>query len=123
MNLDRTTQFFASLHIPYPRANLILASGTECTGGLLLLIGLASRLITLPLFCVLVVAYITADSEAVKGIFHDPDKFVTATPFLFMLAVIIVFVFRSGKFSADWLIARAGRKSQVVPLKEHIPEI
>src|SRR5690348_2415855 len=46
MNLDRTAEFFQSLHIPMPRLNACLAGGTECIGGLLLLLGLGSRLIS-----------------------------------------------------------------------------
>jgi putative oxidoreductase len=106
-NLDRTAKFFQSLHIPFPHFNACLAGGTECFGGLLLLAGLGSRLISLPLIFVTVIAYVTAESDALKQIFSDPDKFVTATPFLFMLACIIVLVFGPGVFSLDWLIGKA----------------
>jgi putative oxidoreductase len=44
MNLDRTTEFFASIDIPLPKLNAILAASTECFGGLLLMAGLMSRL-------------------------------------------------------------------------------
>jgi putative oxidoreductase len=42
----------------------------------------------------------------VKAIFSDPDKFVTADEFLFMLTAIIVLIFGPGKFSLDWLIGK-----------------
>ncbi|MGC1320618.1 MAG: hypothetical protein WA849_00400, partial [Candidatus Udaeobacter sp.] len=79
---------------------------TECFGGLLLLVGLASRLISLPLFILLTVAYCTADLDRVRVIFSDPDKFVTADEFLFLFAVTIVFVFGPGKISLDAFIAK-----------------
>ena len=106
MNLSRTSEFFESLGIPFPHGQALLAACTECFGGLLLLLGLASRLISLPLLILLTVAYCTADLDRVRVIFSDPDKFVTADEFLFLFAVAIVFVFGPGKISIDRLIAK-----------------
>jgi putative oxidoreductase len=106
MNLSRTSQFFESLGIPFPHGQALLAACTECFGGLLLLLGLASRLISLPLLILLTVAYCTADLDRVRVIFSDPDKFVTADEFLFLFAVTIVFVFGPGKISIDALVAK-----------------
>lgn len=52
------------------------------------------------------VAYLTADFEAVSNIFSDPDKFVKADPFPFLLTALIVLVFGPGRFSVDALRAR-----------------
>jgi putative oxidoreductase len=106
MDLEKPTQFFQSLGIPFPHAQALLAGATECFGGLLLLMGLCSRLVSIPLMILLSVAYLTADLEAAKMIFSDPDKFLTADEFLFLFAVVLVFVFGPGKFSIDWLIKR-----------------
>jgi len=54
----------------------------------------------------MVVAYLTADRDKVTGIFQNPDAFVTAAPFLFLFAALIVLVFGPGKLSADALIGR-----------------
>ena len=110
-DLDKPTQFFQSLGIPFPHQQAMLAGATECFGGLLLLLGLASRLISIPLATVMVVAYLTADIDVVKNIFNDPDKFVAADEFLFFYAVILVLLFGPGKFSIDWLIKRLTTKS------------
>jgi len=104
MHLDKTTAFFASLNIPAPRLNCILASSTECVCGLLLLLGLFSRFASFALICVMCVAFLTADREAVTSIFSDPDKFTGATPFLFLYAAVIVFAFGPGKIALDTLI-------------------
>ncbi|MBL9145858.1 MAG: DoxX family protein [Verrucomicrobiaceae bacterium] len=101
MNLDNTTSFFMDLGIPLPKLNALMAGSTECFGGLLLLIGLASRLTSIPLIFTMIVAYLTADRDKVLGIFEDSDAFVTAAPFLFMLAAVIIFIFGPGRFSAD----------------------
>jgi putative oxidoreductase len=106
MDLERVTGFFQSLGIPFPYAQAILAGATECFGGLLLLVGFCSRLISIPLTILLTVAYLTADLDKVKAIFSDPDKFLTADEFLFLFVVVLVFAFGPGKFSVDWLIKR-----------------
>jgi putative oxidoreductase len=106
MDLQKPTEYFQSLGIPLPHAQAILAVATECFGGLLLLAGLCSRLISIPLTILLTVAYLTADLDKVKMIFSDPDKFLTADEFLFLFVVVVVFAFGPGKFSIDWLIKR-----------------
>jgi putative oxidoreductase len=122
MNLDRTTGFFQSLHIPHPHLNAIMAGCTECFGGLCLLLGLGSRLLTIPLIVTMCVAYMTADPDRVKAIFTDPDKFVTADEFLFMLTAVIVLVFGPGVFSLDWLIGKIFSKGPAKTEKPSKPK-
>jgi putative oxidoreductase len=109
-NLDKVTNYFGhDLHIPFPHLNALMASGVECVGGLLLLVGVASRLVSIPLIFTMIVAYLTAEREALNHIFSAPDKFVTADPFLYLLASVIIFVFGPGVFSVDWLLGRKYR--------------
>ena len=106
MDVSKPAQFFASLGIPFPYLQAILVGCTECFGGLLLLAGLASRLISIPLGILLTVAYFTADIDRVRVIFSDPDKFVTADEFLFLFTIVIVFAFGPGALSLDTLITK-----------------
>jgi putative oxidoreductase len=106
MNLEKTAGFFANLHIPMPHLNAVLAGSTECFGGLLLLLGLGSRIVTVPLIFTMIIAYLTADFDKVQNIFTNPDAFVSAAPFQFMLTAEIVLIFGPGVFSLDALIAR-----------------
>ena len=106
MNLEKTTTFFAGLHIPMPKLNAIVAGSVECAGGGLLALGLFTRPAAVPLIFTMIIAYVTADSEALHAIFSDTDKFVTATPFLFLFAVLIVLAFGPGKISLDALFFR-----------------
>ena len=99
MDLQKPTEYFQSLGIPFPHAQAMLAGATECFGGLLLLAGFCSRLISIPLTILLTVAYLTADLDKVKMIFSDPDKFLTGDEFLFLFSVVLVFAFGPGKFS------------------------
>ncbi len=105
-NLDRTAGYFESLNIPLPKVNAIMAGGTECVGGVLLALGLFARPASLPLIFTMLVAYYTADRDALRVILSDPDKFVTATPFLFLLVSLIVLVFGPGKLSLDALLGK-----------------
>ena len=86
--------------------NAYLVASLECFGSLLLIIGLASRLVSVPIVISMVVAYLTADFEAVGSVFNDPDKFVKADPFPFLLTALIVLIYRPGRFSADAWIKR-----------------
>ena len=103
LDLEKPTQFFQCLGIPFCHEQAILADATECVGGLLLLLELALRLISIPLMILLTVAYLTADMDKLR-IFSDPDKFLAADEFL--LVVVLVFVFGPGKLSLGWLFAR-----------------
>ncbi len=54
----------------------------------------------------MLVAYITADREALLSIFSKPDNFSAAAPFTFLVASLIILIFGPGRFSLDYLIAR-----------------
>ena len=99
-------EFFGTLGIPLPGLNAWVAASVECFGGLFLLVGFASRLASIPLAITMIVAYLTADYEALKSIFSDTDKFTSATPFLFLLIALIVLAFGPGALSVDRLLAK-----------------
>jgi putative oxidoreductase len=105
-HLERTTGYFESIHIPMPKLNAIMAGSTECFGGALLALGLFARPAAIPLIFTMLVAYATADREALQAIVSDTDKFVTAAPFLYLLAALLVLVFGPGKLSVDALLGR-----------------
>jgi len=111
-NLDQTAEFFAELHIPMPKINAVMAASTECFGGLLLLLGLGSRLVGVPLTITMTVALLTAHREEVKNMFENPDGVLTADPFPFLLASVIILVCGPGYLSLDALIKRLFKKSE-----------
>jgi putative oxidoreductase len=104
-SIDKVVDFFTSLGIPFPAFNAYLVGSLECVGGILLFLGLGSRIISLPLTVNLLVAYITADREALLSIFSDPEKFYAAAPYTFLFASLLVLVFGPGKFSLDFAIS------------------
>jgi putative oxidoreductase len=105
-HLDKVTEFFTSLNLPMPAQTAVAISCLEFFGGIFLAIGLFSRLTALALTINLIVAYITADREALFSIFSDPDKFYAAAPYTFLVASVIVLLFGPGKFAVDTLLSR-----------------
>jgi putative oxidoreductase len=109
-DIHQVVGFFTQLGIPAPALNAWFVSGLEFAGGLVLIIGLGSRLVALPLVIDMIVAYITADREALFSIVSSPDKFMAAAPFTFLVASLIILIFGRGKASVDaFLTARLSR--------------
>jgi putative oxidoreductase len=105
-NLDKVTEFFGSLNLPMPAQMAVAISCLEFFGGILLAIGLFSRLISLVLTINMIMAYVTADREALFSFFSDPDKFSAAAPYVFLIASLIILVFGPGKFCVDYVLRR-----------------
>jgi putative oxidoreductase len=105
-NLERVTNFFTTLGIPAPGVNAVFIAILEFAGGILFALGLGSRLIALLFVGDMIVAYYAADREALLSFFSNPDKFAAATPFVFLVASLIVLIFGPGKYSLDAILAR-----------------
>jgi putative oxidoreductase len=100
------TAYFGELGIPAPALNAPFVSTLEFGGGILLALGLASRLIAFLLTCNMLVAFVTGDREALFSVFSDPDKFYGAAPYTFLVASLLVFIFGPGKFCLDRLLEK-----------------
>lgn len=105
-NLAHVVEFFTSLGIPAPALNAYFVSGLECFGGILLAVGLGSRLLALMFVFDMLVAYITADRAALFSIFSKPDDFYAAAPYTFLVASLIILIFGPGKFALDYVLER-----------------
>jgi putative oxidoreductase len=105
-DISKPIDYFTQLGIPLPALNAWFVSLLEFGGGILLIFGLASRLISIPLVIDMIVAYIAADREALKSIFSEPDKFMAAAPFTFLFVSALILFFGPGSISLDYLIAR-----------------
>lgn len=121
--MSKAIDFFTQLGIPLPAFNAYFVSLLECVGGILLILGLASRLISIPLIVDMLVAYITADREAFTSFFSDPDKFMAAAPFTFLFASLLIMVFGPGSISLDYLIKRFIEKRNGPPTIPATPTI
>jgi putative oxidoreductase len=105
-NLSHVTQYFASLGLPAPGATAAFVSTFEFVGGILLALGLLSRVAALGLVIDMLTAYVTADREALFSFFSDPSKFYNGDEFIFLAVGLVVFVFGPGKISLDYLIQK-----------------
>lgn len=105
-HISQISEYFSSLGIPFPTLNAYLAGSTELICGFCLLIGLASRLISIPLIGVMVVAFLTEHHAALINAWQDPQNFINQLPFNYLLTALIVFAFGPGKISVDFLIQK-----------------
>jgi putative oxidoreductase len=103
-HLSNVIEFFTSLNLPFPAQTAVFISCVEFFGGIFLALGLLSRATALLLTVDMIVAYVTADREALLSIFSDPDKLYAAAPYTFLIASVIVLTFGSGKIALDTLL-------------------
>jgi putative oxidoreductase len=103
-HLSNVGEYFGTLGLPMPTQMAVFIACVEFFGGIFLALGLASRITALVLTVNLTMAYLIGDREALLSFFSDPDKFIAAAPFAFLLVAVIVLIFGSGKISADTAI-------------------
>ena len=99
-NIDRTLGFFQSIGIPAADILVPVVATVELLGGILLILGLLSRLSSFALICVMVVAALTAHLAE----FTDFAAIVTQKNVVYIVMLFTIFCFGSGKASLDSLI-------------------
>ncbi len=100
-NLPNVTEFFGSLGLPMPAQMALFIACVELFGGIFLALGLFSRITGLVLTVNMTMAYVIGDREALLSFFSNPDKFIAAAPFAFLIASLIVLIFGAGRISVD----------------------
>lgn len=103
-NLNRTTQFFASLNIPFPHFNAILVSTLEFVGGLFLIIGLGTRIFAALMSFSMIVALLTSDGG--EWLQKFPADLTDVTSFTFLLFLIWLVLYGPGPISIDKLLSK-----------------
>ncbi len=110
MQLDNMADMFSNISIPFPYAAVIVVAIFEIIGGASWILGLFSRLLSIPLIVILVAAYFTAHIDALTSLFTNPKLFTSDAPFLFLYTALVIFCFGAGKISLDYLMCRKSRK-------------
>jgi putative oxidoreductase len=105
-NIDRVIGFFTSLGLPAPSFHAHLVAYTECVAGLLLLVGLATRIATIPLTIIMIVALRTALAEDATGF----SALTGIAEYLYIVLLVWLMIAGPGKVALDALVARAYRK-------------
>ncbi len=96
-NIDSVSEWFTSLGIPFPTLNTYIAATTEITGVVLLTLGLFTRIISIPLIVVMIVAITTVHLD--NGFSAGNNGF--EIPLYYMIFLLIFLSFGAGKFSLD----------------------
>lgn len=104
-NLSGTSDFFASLGIPFPYINAIMATGTENLGYILLFLGLGIRFITVPLMFVMLVAIYTVHWQ--HGFYCSKNGI--EVPFYYFFMLLSLLISGAGRISLDYLITKSRR--------------
>jgi putative oxidoreductase len=99
-NFDTTAEWFSSLGIPFSSFATLLTASVEIMGVVLLTLGLFTRLITIPLLFVMMVATLTV---------HFPHGFSVANngfeiPLYYILFLLLLLSHGAGKFSLDFFV-------------------
>lgn len=105
-HLAKVTEYFASLNLPAPGMTALSVSIIELVGGILLAVGIGTRLIALVLFVNMTVAFWVAEKEAFLGVLSSPDKFQAADAYNYWFAALLILILGPGLFAVDTLIGR-----------------
>lgn len=99
-DIGSVATWFDSMGIPFPTLNAYMAASTEIVGVVLLTLGLFTRLISLPLMVIMVVAITTVHLS--HGFSAGDNGF--EIPLYYLLFLALFASFGAGKFSLDHLL-------------------
>lgn len=105
-HLDKVTDYFMTLNLPAPHLTAVFVSLVEYLGGILLAVGLGSRLVSLVLFVNMTVAFLAAEADAFFSLISDPDKFQAASAYNDWFAALLILILGPGAFALDRFFAR-----------------
>jgi putative oxidoreductase len=101
-DIPRVTHFFETLGIPAPGLNAVVVAYSELICGSLLVVGLATRLATIPLIASMAVAILTAKRSELHGVFD----LVGFDEFTYLVVLVMIAIIGPGAVSLDHLLAR-----------------
>jgi putative oxidoreductase len=101
-------EFFANLGIPMPGANAVFVAYVEYIGGILLVLGLFTRIAALFLSSTMVVALLTAHREELRMALHGLGDGVPTdiVPLVWLASLLWLLVYGPGPISLDALLVR-----------------
>ena len=101
-NISGIAEWFGSMGIPFPLINAYLSATTEIAGVVLLTLGLATRLISIPLIITMIVAILTVHLS--NGFEAGDNGF--EIPFYYILMLFALLINGAGKISLDNIISK-----------------
>ena len=100
-NLEKVVGFFTQLGIPAPGAQARLVACTELVCGALILVGLATRIATIPLMITMAVALLTA----LRSDIHGLSDLFGVSEFLYIALLAWLGAYGAGPVSLDRVVA------------------
>lgn len=112
---ETTAEFFTNLHIPAPLFHAYFVGFFEWVGGLCLVLGFASRIITIPLIIIMLTAYSTAHVDIFYNwqFIKNPTIIASQRPFAYLLTSAMILFFGPGGISLDGWIKRWLKGKQI----------
>jgi len=101
-NINSVAEWFGSMGIPMPLLNAYMAASTELAGVVLLTLGLGSRIISVPLIVVMIVAITTV--HLVNGYEAGNNGF--EIPLYYILFLFTILINGAGKLSLDFILVK-----------------
>lgn len=101
-DLDGFARRFAQWGIPHPAFSAVLSAYTELIGGALTVIGLCTRIVSIPMMINMAVAILAVNLKPVSGL----DDFVELDEPLYALCYFWLMIDGPGRASLDYFIAR-----------------
>jgi putative oxidoreductase len=106
-NFQNTVEFFASQNIPFPALNAAFVSRLEYYGGILLVLGLLSRLVAAGLASTMVVALLTERQQFFQSWLPSTELGPTdISSWVFLVMLIWLVFYGPGVLSLDHLLAK-----------------
>jgi putative oxidoreductase len=123
-NLENVVAFFTDLGIPWPEANALFISRLEYWGGLLLVAGLATRLVAAGLASTMVVALLTAERQNFLDAFYRTGEsgLTDVVPFVYLIFLVWLVLTGPGALSLDGLLLRLLEKRAPGPQAEVVAQ-
>ena len=119
-DLPKVIAFFTDLGIPAPQIQAPLAAATEFLCGALMLIGLFTRLASLPLIGTMLVAILTA----LRGNIHELSDLFGMAEYLYIAILLWLGAYGAGPLSLDAVFAkRLERSERPVPGRAPAPAV
>lgn len=101
-NIPKVTAFFQTLGIPAPGFNAVLVGWSELLCGSAIVLGLLTRLATVPLVVSMIIAILTAKLPDIHGIFD----LVGADEFTYLVVLVMLAILGPGRIAIDHAIAK-----------------
>jgi len=113
-DINSIIDWFKTLHVPAPALNAYMAATTEAAGVVLLVLGLGTRIISIPLTVVMLVAIKTVHWN--NGFDAGENGF--EIPLYYLIMLLLLLIYGPGRISLDNLIGRKAQDSQALVLGE-----